>query len=216
MAEFRWQTADNASILLVQGFIRRNVKDVPTELANFAVSYYFFKDNFTKHGDKIKVNKSGSTAVYESTSRKSNTVYGNELIDYQKMKNKSNFKMKWTFKVSQSNPHSPGFWIGIADYKKRSVDSNGYAFDLVSLSNKGKVIGTENYYKTINKWGANAIIQMEVYYGSRAGKLKYVVQNGSSTRSVEISGIKGKYHLAVVLSEKGQKIEILNFQMSED
>ena len=91
------------------------------------------------------------------------------------------------------------------------------------MSNTGKWVG-EDPRRNHNAWGKEAIIQMEIITVQRRWiqkkskkelkwlewRLRFYV-NGQITRST-IENKESKYHLAVTISEKGQKIELLNFE----
>ena len=213
----RWKQADNETKSSVFGYIRRIEKsgkgwNIPLGIKYCCIDYYFLREYFTKHGDNIKVSKNKTLAEVSTNRHRRQTLYGNVTIDLAESDDvKHHNRWKWTFKVSQSDPESFGFWIGINNSNKTvlndAISYSGIKYQSYTLTNHGCLLPIGCCYESYDdaKWGAEAIIEMVVEKKSLT-----FYTNSILTHSSFISD--STYHLAVVLSEKGQKIELLKFE----
>ena len=237
--ETRWKQADDETKLSVFGYLRPIEKQlilncwngVPLALKYYCLSYYLLHDYFTDHGNNIRLSKSGKIAQGNTKRYRPNTVYGNEIIDLNG--NNHRHKWKWKFRVSQADPDSPGFWIGINNSNKAILDgaySTNYSeepdiFSSYALTNKGKIVGSSGSVGAIKwdkGWGKTAIIEMKLEFGVIYKKpllsgwyLTFSV-DGKTGEDVMVWIKQSKYHLAVVIGEKGQKIELLQYEFEYD
>ena len=254
MAATLWKQADERSKISMLGFIRRIEKNlgeqnIPFPIKCFCISYYFGIDYFTTHGHNIKINRYENIAEGTTKLNKRNAVYGNEILELLKRKNLHN-RYKWTFKVSQTDPDSPGFWIGINNSNKSILsqrdlhnDDANKNFRSYALTNQGRIIGSDNCIgdnlKWDRKWGTEATIEMELAFkytklgASSYGLLRFewldrgeflernpwqwnliFTVNGQTGDDLVVIIDPSVYHLAVIMSEKGQSIELIKFELN--
>ena len=223
--ETQWKQADDKTKLSVLGYTRRIMNklkgwNVPLSVQYYCISYYYLTDYFTEHGRNITINKNGNIAEVKTNRYRRHTVYGNELIDLTKQPKEHGSEWKWTFKISQIDCDSPGFWIGINNTNKEILNDivdthyndNHIQYASYSISNRGNSVILGKSWSTI-PWGKEAIIEMKIIPESKKHwVLKFFIDSGARQDMIPYPiQVDAKYHLAVVLSEKGQKIEILNF-----
>lgn len=231
--ETHWKKSDEKSTLLVFGYLRSIEKslisvrlNIPLALKCYCLSYYFLNDYFTIHGDNIIVNESGTIAQGNKSLFSRNTVYGNELIELNV--NHRHYQWKWKFRLSQINPDTPGFWIGIDSSNKNKVNCTYSIYDdtyfFYGLTNKGRIVRSGSYpvkmLESKKKWGQETMIDMRIQFTT----LKCTEMADSEgwwlifrdiSQDMEESWVsikESKYHLAIVMSEKGQKIELLKYK----
>ena len=223
--ETQWKGADDKTKLSVLGYTRRIMNklkgwNVPLSIQYYCISYYYLTDYFTEHGDNITINDDGNIAKGKTKRHRRNTVYGNEIIDFDSIDKNSKHVWKWRFQISQLNCDSPGFWIGINDADPKILNDAVMNYGDISHSylctNKGRVLIHGGNQENVIAWNSNAIIEMKVtgfrhgYFGS---EMSFKIDSGGNTGTKLFEYIEeGKYSLAVVISEQGQKIEILDFE----
>ena len=264
MAGTRWKKADYRSTTSMLGFIRIAEKSIggqsiPFPIRCHCISYYFVNDYFTTHGPNIKINEYKNIAEGTTKWNKRNAVYGNEVIDLSKRENLHN-KYRWTFKVSQTDPDSPGFWLGINNSNKSILsqrdllnDDTIKKFRSYSVTNKSRIVGSSHFQgddvRWNRKWGTESIIEMEIVYKKVQGHKKrsssmansinplldaadlkwffghdygertewkwhlIFTVNGQTGKDLVVAIDPSVYHLTAIMSEKGQKIELIKFEL---
>ena len=238
MATTRWQRADSKTKLSVAGYLRRIERgsrkiQIPLAITCYCISYYYLKEYFTAHGNNITVNPSGNVASGKTVKHRFNVVYGNQIINASKSLDMINHKYNWTFKISQTDPDNTGFWIGINDSKKQMLNDVHLAVKSYYFTNDGGMFGTFGLRRGKYPWRKEAKIEMKLV-GSKAFKhgcdrdLKPLERNeeicewqiifsinGQGADDLKVKVKPSTYHLAVLMSEKGQSIEILNFEFDD-
>lgn len=224
----RWKKADLKSKLSVFGWIRSvETKiyggncELPDVLKQYCISYYFNRDFFTDHGKKIIVDKLRELAGSISDINRRNTIYGNELIDLESIEYYVKHCWIWKFQISQTNCNTPGFWIGINDSNKKilndAVDNEGLGPNIgYYLSNNGSGITCPECLSESIAWKKDATIEMQIVACKARsvplmGDMTFKIHSGGITDTLQFKIQPLRYYLAVVISERGQRIKLLNY-----
>ena len=221
----------------VHGWIREmenelNIPNIPFVIGQICVIYYFQEtDYFTNSGDHIEINATNpKIAASTSGTFCANTVYGNTEID---IKNSCQGTIwKWKLKIhadSISQGIGNGIQIGFNSSQKSILNSYHHPWKLsdprvVSYGLRSSGIpstsGKQTLGTTIN-FGNETIMEITIkckkdnnHHGNSAEILFHLMEidNNPITKhnTVVIPDIEPiKYHLAVVLCKKGQKVEII-------
>ena len=235
----RWKHANNKTVLSIFGYLRRVSKrlDGLEAVFNLCVSYYFEHELFTNHGNNIVVNKKGNIAKgkwiqFKSRRPPKNTVYGNRIID---LSSKSRKEYKWTFNVLQVDPNIPAFWIGIdiPSTRKLNYASGAPGRDACFFTNQATLWNERNKhdYDEDIKWGKHNQIEMILTLNvERRIKLPHLSCvhwrdhvlclniNGEEVAQIIIDPNRYEkymdnctgHRLAVIISDEGQQIELIN------
>ena len=183
--------------------------------------YYWIEEKFTNHGPLIAVNDEGDIAWQETNDSNGvlwNTVYGNKIIDTN---NTFITRYKWTFKVLNFEDKN-GYFIGIDASMKQhtngdftsSVVNNAQFY---SFTATGWMYAAGRNTKTVHnkrQLEIGDIVCLQLDIKEKTLKLYINDLDAISTGHVfeDINVKDVNYTMAVTLSQKQHKIQLLKFE----
>lgn len=201
------------------GYIRRIEPEleqwnciVPVAIKYYCIGYYFQFDYFTvNHGDNIMLDKGEVIAEGKTNQYKEDTVHGKEIIDLTN----HGFKYEYKFKASQIDVDAQGFGIGIVcESNKRIAKDSIFKQPMPRqshfLSNKGCISGYRTW-STYKSWNKECVIKMVIDFENVDFYKNGEHVGSSKIEPFDVSLVAAKYRLCARIAEKGQRIEIMEF-----
>ena len=151
MSLARSERADKRTKSIIHGYVlkHRNQFDIkmPDIIQLLIILYYWIEEKFTDHGDSISIDDESLTVTHTGeTTNFSNTVYGNNVIDYT---DTSITEYIWRIKVLKVDPHrhhySIPFCIGLDSSDNQYINEDYSAFKTGKQNKVYKMLKPEQY-----------------------------------------------------------------------
>ena len=214
--------ADNATKLVVNGYVHQMQnsldikKEIPTEIIQIILLFYYFAEYFDIHGDQVEVLGEQKNILQ----KKDYKGFYNLTFGAVSIPSMSDGIFVWTFEMLDNDSLNNGLVLGIINSKDATIESTKYdATETVEISSYVYCSETNIFCNGLNEdsdygeelGNIGTIIKMEL--NMTKGELIYH-KNGKSLgvackvrKSDDI-----EYKMAVTLYWQGAKFKLVNFE----
>ena len=183
---------------LIFGYVRQceteQSMNVPVMISYLIIMYYWIQEQFTVHGDNIKLDKTKKIATRFTIKRNQyNTVYGNHVIDTN---DESVSCYKWTFQVRNIRSSIPLYPICIGIDASNDKYINKDFSDISINKNYFYSIGTNGFPYNHDEEGND-----KVFHGQKVDVMEMTLDMKHKTLTARIN------HVWVVTIAQNVKFE---------